>query len=86
MSTLYLVVAIAEAAVAALLTVRLGLGPTTCDRIVALNALTTQAMLALLFFAAYADRTGYLDAALWPASFGYLGTIIWARYLERGLL
>ncbi|MFC4911661.1 monovalent cation/H+ antiporter complex subunit F [Actinomadura gamaensis] len=86
MSSLYLVVALAEMAIAALLTVRLGLGPTTSDRIVALNALTTQAMLALLFFAAYADRTSYLDAALWPASFDYLGTIVWARYLERGLL
>ncbi|MBO0874881.1 MAG: hypothetical protein J2P19_15960, partial [Pseudonocardia sp.] len=35
---------------------------------------------------AYADLTVYLDVALWLASFSYLGAIVWARYLERGLL
>ena len=40
----------------------------------------------MLFFAAFADRTIYLDVALWLASFSYLGAIVWARYLERGLL
>ncbi|MGH9296469.1 MAG: monovalent cation/H+ antiporter complex subunit F [Acidimicrobiales bacterium] len=56
------------------------------DRIVALNTLSTQATLALLFFAAFADRTIYLDVAIWMASFSYLATIVWARYLERGFL
>ncbi|MFD7160444.1 monovalent cation/H+ antiporter complex subunit F [Kribbella sp. NPDC059898] len=40
--------------------------------------------MALMFFAAYADRTPYLDVALWMASFGHLGTLVWARFLERG--
>jgi multicomponent Na+:H+ antiporter subunit F len=48
--------------------------------------MSTQATLALLFFAAYADRTIDLDVAIWLGSFSYLGTIVWARYLERGLL
>jgi multisubunit Na+/H+ antiporter MnhF subunit len=86
MTEVYLVVAIAEVVIAALLMVRLATGPTTCDRIVALNTLATQAALAVLFFAAAADRPIYLDVALWLASFSYLGTIVWARYLERGLL
>jgi multicomponent Na+:H+ antiporter subunit F len=40
----------------------------------------------VLFYAAVSDRTIYLDAALWLASFSYLGALVWARYLERGLL
>jgi multicomponent Na+:H+ antiporter subunit F len=86
MSDVYAGVAIAEVAVMLLLFVRLGLGPTVSDRIVALNTIATQATLAVLFFAAFADRSVYLDVALWLASFSYLGTIVWSRYLERGLL
>lgn len=84
--TVYCVVAIAEVAVGLLLIVRLAAGPTVSDRIVALNTLATQAALATLFFSAFADRTVYLDVAIWLVSFSYLGAIVWSRYLERGLL
>ena len=86
MKGVYLAVAIAEVAVTALLLVRLAAGPTISDRIVALNAMSTQAAIAVLFFAAYADRTIYCDVALWLSSFSYLGAIVWSRYLERELL
>jgi multicomponent Na+:H+ antiporter subunit F len=86
MKDVYLAVVIAEVAVMALLLIRLGAGPTICDRIVALNAMSTQAAIAVLFFAAYAGRTIYCDVALWLASFSYLGAIVWSRYLERELL
>ncbi len=86
MNELYIVVAFAELVVGGLLLVRLAIGPTMSDRVVALNALSTQATLSLLFFAAFADRTSYLDVALWLASFSYLGTFVWARLLERELL
>jgi multicomponent Na+:H+ antiporter subunit F len=82
----YLGVAIAEIAITALLFIRLAAGPTISDRIVALNTMSTQAALAVLFFAAFAGRTIYLDISLWLASFSYLGAIVWSRYLERGLL
>jgi multicomponent Na+:H+ antiporter subunit F len=81
-----LAVALAEVAIAALLLVRLAAGPTVSDRVVALNTMSTQAALAVVFFAASAGRTVYLDVALWLASFSYLGAIVWSRYLERGLL
>ncbi|MGN6473227.1 MAG: monovalent cation/H+ antiporter complex subunit F [Mycobacteriales bacterium] len=86
MTTLYAVVAIAETALIVLAMVRLAMGPTVSDRIVALNTVAAQATLGLLFFAAYADRSIYLDVGIWLASFSYLGTLIWARLLERGLL
>lgn len=86
MKGVYLAVVIAEVAVMALLLVRLAAGPTISDRIVALNAMSTQAAIAVLFFAAYAGRTIYCDVALWLSSFSYLGAIVWSRYLERELL
>ena len=86
MTDVFLAVAIAEVALMGILLIRLAAGPTVSDRIVALNAISTQATLALLFFSAYADRTIDLDVAIWLASFSYLGAIVWSRYLERGLL
>jgi multicomponent Na+:H+ antiporter subunit F len=84
--TVYGVVAIAEVAIGLLLVLRLAAGPTVSDRIVALNTLSTQAALTVLFYSAFADRTVYLDVAIWLVSFSYLGAIVWSRYLERGLL
>jgi multicomponent Na+:H+ antiporter subunit F len=86
MSDVYIAVAAAEAVVVAVLLVRLALGPTVSDRVVALNTMSTQATLALLYYAAYADRTVDLDVAIWLASFSYLGALVWARYVERELL
>jgi multicomponent Na+:H+ antiporter subunit F len=80
------VVCIAEVVLMALLLVRLAIGPTVSDRIVALNTIATQATIAVLFFALFSDRTIYLDVSIWLASFSYLGTIVWSRYLERGFL
>jgi multicomponent Na+:H+ antiporter subunit F len=86
MRDLYSGVCIAELAVIAVLLIRLARGPSVSDRVVALNAIATQAALAVLFFAAFAQRALYSDVALWLASFSYLGAFVWARYLERGLL
>jgi multicomponent Na+:H+ antiporter subunit F len=86
MSDVYIGVCIAELALIGLLLVRLARGPSVSDRIVALNTISTQAAIAVLFFAAFADRAVYLDVALWLTSFSYLGALLWARYLERGLL
>lgn len=82
----YLAAAVAELTIALLLLPRLAIGPSVSDRVVALNTASTQAALAVLFYSAYADRTIYLDIAVWLASFSYLGAIVWARFLERGLL
>jgi multisubunit Na+/H+ antiporter MnhF subunit len=86
MTTLSGAVCIVELAIMGLLMVRLAIGPTVSDRIVALNMVATQATMAVLYFAVFADRTIYLDVSIWLASFSYLGTIVWSRYLERGLL
>lgn len=86
MSDVYAAVCIAELLITALLVYRLAAGPTVSDRIVALNTIATEATLAVLYFSAFAARSVYLDVSIWMASFSYLGTIVWSRYLERGLL
>jgi multicomponent Na+:H+ antiporter subunit F len=86
MTGVYIAAALAETSIVGLLLVRLARGPSICDRVVALNTISTQMTLATLFFAAFAQRSIYLDVAVWLSSFSYLGTLIWARYLERGLL
>ena len=86
MTNVYAAVCIAELVIVGLLLVRVARGPSVSDRIVALNTISTECGLAVLFFAAFADRVIYLDVALWLTSFSYLGAIVWARYLERGLL
>lgn len=84
--TLYISVSIAELVLVGLLLVRLYRGPSVTDRVVALNTISTQAAIATVFYAAFANRTIYLDPAIWMSSFSYLGALVWARYLERGLL
>lgn len=64
-----------------LATVRLILGPSLADRILALDLLTT---LAVGYIAAIAVRTGfmlYIDIAISIALIGFLSTIAFARYL-----
>ncbi|MEO9224004.1 MAG: monovalent cation/H+ antiporter complex subunit F [Acidimicrobiales bacterium] len=80
------VFAAAEVFIAVIAAWRLFVGPTVSDRIVALNAMASQATLAVIVYAAFANRAPYADVAIWLASFSYLGTVVWARYLERGLL
>ena len=86
MRDVYIAVCIAELAIVALLLIRLARGPSVADRIVALNTMSTQSAIAVLFFAAFADRSIYLDVSLWLASFSFLSALVWSRYLERGLL
>jgi multicomponent Na+:H+ antiporter subunit F len=61
-------------------------GPTTSDRVLALDVIGTLGVLMLITLSVIARRTFYLDLALLLALFSFLGTLVFARYLERGLL
>ena len=67
-------------------TVRIIIGPTLADRVLALDLMT---VVAMGFIGAVAVRTGlmlYLDIALALALLGFLATVALARYiLRRGL-
>ena len=63
--------------------VRLARGPSLPDRVVALDL---TAVIAVGIIAAYAIDVGqraFLDAALVVALIGFLGTVAFARYVER---
>ncbi|MGV8833514.1 MAG: cation:proton antiporter [Devosia sp.] len=61
--------------------VRVVIGPTLADRVLALDLLT---VLAMGFVGAFAIRTGlmlYLDIAISLALLGFLATVAFARYM-----
>ena len=65
--------------------VRLFLGPTPQDRILALDVITVQ-MSAFLIYWSFVENVGYyIDVVLVIASAVFLSTILFARYLEKGL-
>lgn len=59
-------------------------GPTLADRVVALDLLTAVATATAGTWAIATDQPAFLDAALVLALVGFLGTVGFARYLERG--
>jgi multicomponent Na+:H+ antiporter subunit F len=61
-------------------------GPTTADRVLALEVIGVLCVLMLLLLSMIAGRPIYLDVALLLTLFSFLGTLIFARYLTRGLL
>ncbi len=60
-------------------------GPASGDRVVAFDVLTIVSITAIVLSALAEGRGIYLDVALVYALLSFLGVIVIARYLERGL-
>jgi len=60
-------------------------GPSAADRVVAFDVLTIIAITGIVLVAMAESRGIYLDVALVYALLSFLGVIVVARYLERGL-
>lgn len=60
-------------------------GPSAADRVVAFDVLTIIAITGIVFIAMAEERGIYLDVSLVYALLSFLGVIVVARYLERGL-
>ncbi len=60
-------------------------GPTTSDRVVALDTLTTISTSLLVLFGLFFGRFIYIDVALIYGVLGFVGVLTVARYLEGGL-
>lgn len=65
--------------------VRLVLGPTLADRVVAVDALATMAVGALVLVAVITGQGLLLDIALAIALVVFLGTIAMAMTIEKGI-
>lgn len=60
-------------------------GPTTSDRVVALDTLSAMLIAVLVLLALIFDRYIYIDVSLIYAVLGFIGIITIARYLEGGI-
>ena len=64
---------------------RLILGATTVDRVIAIDLLTIISIALIALFAHHAGRFIYLDVALVYGLSSFLGVLAVARFLEKGL-
>ncbi len=64
---------------------RFFLGPSDADRIVAFDTLTVISLTGIVLIAYLDGRGIYLDVALVYALLSFLGVIVVARHLEKGL-
>lgn len=63
---------------------RLFIGPTAQDRLLALDTFYLNGMLTLLMLGIRSTSTAYFDMALLIALFGFASTIALAKFLLRG--
>ena len=64
---------------------RLVTGPTMADRIVALDLVTVQAVAFMGLLCLGTGEAAFLDVAIAIALVGFLGTVAFARYVERAV-
>ncbi|MFT5659746.1 MAG: multicomponent Na+:H+ antiporter subunit F [Sulfurimonas sp.] len=64
---------------------RLVLGPTVSDRVIAFDVIGIMAISLLVILALYFERMLYLDIALVFGLIGFLGTTIFGRFIENGI-
>lgn len=63
--------------------VRLVMGPSLADRVIALDGLLIVIMATLAFDAVRTERTWFVDVAVVLGLLGYVGTGVAARLIER---
>jgi multicomponent Na+:H+ antiporter subunit F len=69
----------------ALCLVRAAVGPTTSDRVVGVDGTITISIALMVLLASFFDRRIYLDVASVYAVLGFIGVLVVARYMERGV-
>jgi multicomponent Na+:H+ antiporter subunit F len=62
---------------------RVILGPTLPDRVVALDLMASLAMGFITMYAVMSDQTIYLDVAIVLALIAFLGTVAFAYFIEK---
>lgn len=66
--------------------VRLAIGPSLADRVVALDMMTVSIVAFCALFAIKSGTPVFLDVAIALALIGFLATVALARYAERALM
>ncbi len=65
--------------------IRMIKGPSSADRVVALDVMTIISISLIVFLALILQRSIYVDIALVYGLISFVGVVAIARYLERGL-
>jgi multicomponent Na+:H+ antiporter subunit F len=77
-------VALTMLAVAAALTfIRLAMGPTLPDRVIAIDLIGVLMVCLLVVMAGTTAQQAFLDVAIVVALISFVGTVAYARYIER---
>lgn len=63
---------------------RLATGPTTMDRVLALDTMTINAIAAIVLLGIQDGRTLYFEAAMLFAMVGFVATVAYCKFLLRG--
>lgn len=61
-------------------------GPTTADRLVAVNVISTKVIVLIALLAVILDQSTFLDIAFVYAMIGFIATIAISAFIERGRL
>ena len=64
--------------------IRLGLGPTAWDRLLAYNSAANRIVGVLAIAAVTSQESVFLDIAIVYLGLSFLGVVVLARFLERG--
>ena len=84
MPSIALLLALTMVAVAAGLTfVRLAKGPTLPDRVIAIDLIGVLLVCLLVLMAGVTAQQAFLDVAMVVALISFVGTVAYARYIER---
>lgn len=65
-------------------TFRVWVGPTSADRLQAIDLLTTLLIGIIVVLAVIEDTSVFVDAAIALAAFAFIGTLAIARYIDEG--
>ena len=83
-SNLAFLVALTMLAVAVGLTfIRLAMGPTVPDRVIAIDLIGVLLVCLLVLMAGVTAQQAFLDVAMVVALISFVGTVAYARYIER---
>lgn len=61
-------------------------GPTVADRVVAVDSVGPVLIGMVVLGSMYLRENKYLDYVLVLAVLSFMGTVVWAKYLERGVV
>ncbi len=86
MHTIYTVAAIMLLILTFLCLIRAAIGPTTADRVVAINVIGTKTMVIIALVSFIFGQEFFLDVSLVYALIAFIMTIGVAKYMEKGAL